>query len=83
MRHIIPDNIVNFRDSGLNSFGEIRLQVGGGGIFYIFVRDNFRPELTSDVTCRVFVEEVSVNVWGKKLAFLENAVFEIFIPLTS
>ena len=56
------DKAVKFRDQRLNRSGDIRPVAIGGGIFDRFFRNNFRPEVASDVISGVVVDQMSVYV---------------------
>ena len=58
VRDTVPDNVVNYRDPGLNRSREHRLQVVGDGTFHV----NFRPEIAGDVISGAVLEKIGVDI---------------------
>ena len=53
---IVPHKCGKFGDPRINRSQEIPPEAIGGGIFDSFCRDNFRPEVSSDVISGIAVE---------------------------
>ena len=58
----IPNTHLKFDDHRRNGSWEIPPEVVGGGILDGFFRDNFRPEIDSDVISGAVVDRAGVNV---------------------
>ena len=81
MRLVVPDGL-KFHDPRLNRSRNIRLKGVVTGIFDSFFRDNFRPEVASDVKSGVVVDRRPVWVLAWNLIILGQTVLELFEPLT-
>ena len=59
---VVSDKLVEFRGPCLNRSWEIPREAIGGGTFDVFFRDNFRPEIVSDVISSVAQEWAGMGV---------------------